>query len=62
MGKNIHAWLSQGMVHAVDIFEQTYAPFLENLRPRYLKNDPAAMCAVNACNVFKLRGKQYERK
>jgi len=48
MGKNIRDWLSQGMEHAVDTFEQTYAPFPKNLRQRYLKNDPEAMRAAYA--------------
>lgn len=46
MTANLCKWLSQGMLHAVNSFEQTYKPFPKNLRERYLKNDPLAMIAV----------------
>ena len=48
MGDNICAWLSDGMEHAVDTFEKTYASFPKNLRQRYLTNDPDAMRAAYA--------------
>lgn len=48
MGRRISDWLSQGMSHAADTIEQTYAPFPKNLRARYIKNDLLAMRAVYA--------------
>ena len=46
MAANLGKWVSQGMTHAVDSFEQMYKPFPKGLRARYLKNDPLAMIAV----------------